>query len=273
MKPAEGRCRVVIEEIQPQIDGGRYPAKRVLGDTVEVTAAIFGDGHDHVAARLTYRSHATGQVRSVRFTPLNNDVWSAKFVVDHLGAWSFSIEAWIDHFDTWVHDLFQRLAAQPDPQEPTQQVTPQDIPLALRTGAIHVDGAAERAVPSDSTKLKRYAQKLRSMADEKLAHYPVSVLRALTEKLTPLLEAYPDTQFATKHPVDLPLWVDRERAQFSAWYELFPRSAGARAGGHGTLRDVEAQLPRIAAMGFDIVYMPPIHPIGEQFRKGKNNAV
>src|ERR1700753_1071482 len=117
MKPKEGRSRVVIEEIQPQIDSGRYPAKRVLGDTVTVTAAIFGDGHDHVAARLLYRPASSPDWRYATFTPINNDMWSADFVVDQLGAWRFTIEAWVDHFDTWMHDLGKRLAAQPDPQE------------------------------------------------------------------------------------------------------------------------------------------------------------
>src|ERR1700712_4097291 len=105
MKPAEGRQRVVIEEIKPKIHSARSPAKRVIGDVVTVTAAIFGDGHDHVAARLLYRPSASKKWFSVPFTPLNNDLWSAQFTVDRIGSWRFTIEAWVDHFDTWIHDL------------------------------------------------------------------------------------------------------------------------------------------------------------------------
>ena len=269
MKPTEGRNRIVIEEVQPQIDGGRYPAKRVLGDVVEVTAAIFGDGHDHVAARLLYRPSSATDWREAPFSPLTNDLWSASFPVDQLGRWSFTIEAWVDHFDTWTHDLEKRLSAQPDPKEPTQQVTPQDIPLALRIGANHLNAAAGRATGKDAAQLKAAIKLFRDLADSKLAYYESPV----TAEIVALALKYPDRSLSTKLSYELPLWVDRERARFSAWYELFPRSCSSVPGQHGTLRDVEPLLPGIAAMGFDIVYMPPIHPIGVAFRKGKNNAV
>jgi starch synthase (maltosyl-transferring) len=288
MKPAEGRHRVVIEEVQPQIEGGRYPAKRVLGDIVEVTAAIFADGHDHVGARLLYRPTNSRQPCSVPFVATTNDMWSAKFQVDQLGDWSFTIEAWIDHYDTWVHDLAKRLAAQPDPHEPTQQIGPQDISLALRIGANHVDEAAVRAAAAvanfadadaedadsaDAAQLKAFALQLRTLADQDLAHYPAATVAFAAEGLATLMAKYPDTQYASSYGKEIPLWVDRERARFSAWYELFPRSASTTPGEHGTLKDVEVKLPTIAAMGFDIVYMPPIHPIGVQYRKGPNNSV
>jgi starch synthase (maltosyl-transferring) len=269
MKPGEGRRRVVIEEIQPQVDAGRYPAKRVLGDLVEVTAAIFGDGHDHVAARLSYRHSSERAWQSASFEPLTNDLWRAEFPVDKLGSWHFTIEAWVDHFDTWVHDLQKRLEAQPDPHEPTQQVTPQDIPVALRIGARLLDDAAERAHGADAKTLAVAAQHLRNLADAELPFYESPIL----PELEALVANYPDLSFSTKLDRELPLWVDRERARFSAWYELFPRSTSPVQGKHGTFRDVEALLPEIARMGFDIVYLPPIHPIGIQFRKGKNNAV
>ncbi|MBB5064744.1 alpha-1,4-glucan--maltose-1-phosphate maltosyltransferase [Granulicella mallensis] len=269
MKPSEGRRRIVIEEIQPQVDAGRYPAKRVVGDLVEVTAAIFGDGHDHVAARLLYRHSSQRKWNSVPFSELSNDLWTATFPVDKVGPWNFTVEAWVDHFDTWVHDLGKRLAAQPDPKEPTQQTTPQDIPLALRIGANHLDAASSRAKGGDAKELKLAAGQLRALAEANLPFYESPI----TAELEALVAKYPDLSFATKYPVELPLWVDRERARFSSWYELFPRSASSVAGRHGTLKDVEARLPEIAAMGFDVVYMPPIHPIGVAFRKGKNNSV
>jgi len=261
MKPNEGRSRVVIEQIEPSVDAGRYPAKRILGDNVRVTAAIFADGHDHIAARLLYRHSSKKQWQAAPFVATTNDMWSAQFPVDMLGEWRFTIEAWIDHFDTWVADLAKRLAAQQDGT--------QDIPLALRIGANHLDAAAARAKGTDAEALKLAARSLHSLAEQSLAEY----LMPISAETIALVASYPDLSFATKYPVELPLWVDRERARFSSWYELFPRSASEMPGQHGTLCDVAARVPEIAAMGFDVLYMPPIHPIGVAYRKGKNNAV
>ncbi len=269
MTPTEGRRRVVIEEIEPRVNDGRYPAKRVIGDNVTVTAAIFSDGHDHVAGRLLYRHSADKDWKSVPFSALPNDLWTAQFPVDRLGSWLFTVEGWVDHFDTWTHDLAKRLTAQPDPAEPTQQVEPQDIPLQLEIGARLVEEAAERAKGSDAARLKADAAALRTLAAKALPRYE----DPLTPELVALVARYPDLRFSTRYAQEMPLWVDRERARFSAWYELFPRSAGASADVHGTFRDVVERLPEIAAMGFDVLYMPPIHPVGMQFRKGKNNNV
>jgi starch synthase (maltosyl-transferring) len=269
MKPTEGRRRVVIEEISPVIDAGRYPAKRCLGDVVTVKAVVFSDGHDHIAARLLYKHSSERKWRSVPMLALTNDIFSAEFLVDKLGNWSFTIEGWVDHFDTWTHDLSKRLNAQPDPQEPTQQVSGQDIPLALRIGAGHLEAAASRAKGPDAKKLQLAADQLIALAEANHPFYESPI----DEALLALAAKYPDLAHATKHEQELPLWVDRERARFSAWYELFPRSCSPIEGRHGTFRDVEERLPEIAANGFDIVYMPPIHPIGVAYRKGKNNAV
>lgn len=269
MKPSEGRRRVVIEEVQPEVNAGRYPVKRVAGDEVTVTAAIFSDGHDHVAAHLLYRHSSEKHWTRTPFAALPNDMWSVHFAVDRLGTWQYTVEAWVDHFDTWVHDLSKRLAAQPDPQQPTQQVEPQDIPMQLEIGAQLVDEAAARATGHDALMLRDAAAELRSLRKKGLPRYenPVS------DELVALVARYPDLAHAVRYDRELPLWVDRERARFSAWYELFPRSTAPVAGQHGTLRDTMKRLPEIAAMGFDILYMPPIHPIGLQFRKGRNNSV
>jgi starch synthase (maltosyl-transferring) len=261
MKPSEGRSRVVIEQIEPSVDAGRYPAKRVLGDIVEVTAAIFADGHDHIAARLLYRHSSQKEWQAAPFSALTNDLWSATFPVDKLGEWRFTVQAWIDHFDTWVADLAKRLAAQQDGT--------QDIPLALRIGADHLDAASARAKGSDAAALKLAGNNLRSLAEQGLAEYAMPI----TAETIALVASYPDLSFATTYAIELPLWVDRERARFSSWYELFPRSASDVPGQHGTLRDVTARVPEIAAMGFDVLYMPPIHPVGVAYRKGKNNSV
>jgi starch synthase (maltosyl-transferring) len=275
MKPAEGRKRVVIEEIQPQVDCGRYPARRILGDRVDVSAAIFCDGHDHVVARVLYKADGEGQWRSAAMTALPNDMWHGSFTVDRLGPWSFTLQGGVDHFDTWTHDLKKRLAAQPDPSSPDparRDLPPQDIPVALTIGALLVDQATVRAATagekSEAGQLKELAASLRALAEKKLAVYDYP-LSAENEEL---VARYPDLRFATTAADELHLWVDRERARFSSWYELFPRSASPNPYRHGTFADVELLLPEIAAMGFDILYLPPIHPIGRAFRKGPNNS-
>jgi starch synthase (maltosyl-transferring) len=270
MKPAEGRRRVIVEDIQPQVDCGRYPAKRCVGDVVTVRAAVFGDGHDHVTARLLYKHSSERKWRYAAMTALPNDFFTATFTVDKIGTWQFNVEGWVDHFDTWVSDLGKRLHAQPDPHEPTQQITgPQDIPLALRMGANLIDAAADRAKGNDQKKLAAAATNLRELADANHPFYASPV----DDALVALVAKYPDLGFSTTPTEPLTLWVDRERARFSAWYELFPRSCSPIEGQHGTFADVEERLPEIAALGFDVLYMPPIHPIGEAFRKGKNNSV
>jgi starch synthase (maltosyl-transferring) len=266
MKPSEGRSRVVIEEITPQVNAGRYPACRILGDLVTVTAAIFADGHDLLSARLLYRHKSERRWRSVPMKPEGNDDWSAGFLVNKLGSWQFTVQGWIDHFETWVRDLNKRLEAQPTDEKPN--LPKQDIPLALRIGAVILEHTAARAKGSDAAQLREVVASLRWMADQNAAFYESPI----TPEIRKLASYYPDLAFATKYPVDLPLWVNRERARYSTWYELFPRSASPIPGRHGTFRDVIDQLPEIAAMGFDILYMPPIHPIGTAYRKGKNNS-
>jgi starch synthase (maltosyl-transferring) len=272
MKPAKGRKRVIIEEIQPQVDCGRYPARRILGDRVDVSAAIFSDGHDHVAAQLLYKPENESNWRFTRMTALPNDMWSASFKVDVLGTWIYTIRAWVDHFETWCYDLKKRLAAQPDPNSPDpakRDLPPQDIPVALNIGARLFDEAAGRAKGIDAQQLKTFATSLRWMADQNSALYDYP----LSPDMEDLAARYPDLSYASMAAKELQLSVDRERARFSSWYELFPRSTSPDPNRHGNFADVEALLSPIAAMGFDILYLPPIHPIGRAFRKGPNNNV
>ena len=266
MKPSEGRSRVVIEEVEPQVNGGRYPACRIVGDKVVVTAAIFADGHDHIGARLLYRHKSERRWRSANMTAVGNDIWTASFTANKLGSWKFSVQGWIDHFDTWSSDLKKRLAAQPTPENP--DLPSQDIPLALRTGANLLEATARRASGADAKHLGEIVASLRWMAEQNAAtyEYPIS------DQIHLLAARYPDLSFATRYEPELPLWVDREKARYSTWYELFPRSASPIPGKHGTFADVEAQLPEIAAMGFDVLYLPPVHPIGTAYRKGPNNS-
>jgi len=299
IKPSQGRSRVVIEHISPQIDGGRHPVCRILGDQVAVTAVIFADGHDHVAARLLYRHDAESDWRFTPMTQGANDLWSGSFTVDRIGQWHYAILGWVDHFDTWVSDLRKRLAAQPIPVESQSiasrareatiasahiatemfdspggleagpQPVSEDVQIAFRTGAVLIEQAASRAEGGDDKSLLESARFLTTLADRNLSFYDFP----LDPEALTLAEKYPDLSLARQSDPVLSLWVDRQRAQFSAWYELFPRSTSTVLGKHGTFADVEAQLPEIAAMGFDILYLPPIHPIGRAFRKGKNNSV
>lgn len=288
MKPPNGRNRVVIEEIKPQVDSGRHPVCRVVGDEVVVTAAIFGDGHDQLGAHLLYRRGNERNWRSTPMTPVNNDIWTGSFKVDKLGQWRFTILGWVDHFVTWESELRKRLAAQGDPAKAVAVADPdaatvpstsggwtvstvtgdQNIPLALRTGAILIKKAAEHASGAEARRLAEAAQLLNEQAERNDAFYDYP----LTDDVVELVKRYPDQTFATIYEPEIPVWVDRERARFSTWYELFPRSTSPAAGKHGTFADVERQLPEIAAMGFDVLYFPPIHPIGRAFRKGPENS-
>jgi starch synthase (maltosyl-transferring) len=284
MKAVHGRRRVVIEDVNPQIDAGRYPVRRISGDEVNVTAAIFADGKDELAARLMYRHSSDSRWRIVPLIAAGNDLWSGAFPVDKLGAWRFTIQGWVDHFATWAKDLKKRIAAQSAPVSTdatsTTKLKPeagieidsnpvaQDVALALRTGARLVHEAALRARRNDAKRLREIAENFEKLAEENRAIYDDPCDEALMD----LVARYPDLANATELEAEMPIWVDRERARFSAWYELFPRSSSPVAGQHGSFRDVEKQLPEIAAMGFDVLYMPPIHPIGRAFRKGPNNS-
>jgi len=297
MKPSNGRRRVVIEEVSPQVDGGRHAVRRIAGDEIAVTAAIYTDGRDEVAARLLYRHSGDPSWWFAPMHAMGNDLWRGTFRVDKLGAWSFCLLGWVDHFATWSGDLKKRIAAQADPAPQVDPVSQsdrvladaipaaaqnpatglnvgsnpaaQDIPLALLSGASLVQEASRRARGSEARRLRQWAQNLEKLAQQERPTYD----DPCDESLIQLMARHPDLKNATRYEMEIPVWVDRERAQFSSWYELFPRSASPTPGLHGTLRDVERQLPEIAAMGFDIVYLPPIHPIGRGFRKGPNNSI
>jgi starch synthase (maltosyl-transferring) len=269
MKPSDGRCRVVIEDVTPQLDGGRFPVCRVAGDILDVRAALFADGHDLLAARVLYRNRGESSWRFAPMEPRGNDIWSGSFLVDQLGEWSFTVLGWIDRFESWAADLRKRIAAQVEGNRGGgAKAGGSDISLALRSGALLLREGASRTNGADALALTREAQSLESQAQNpgRLETYPLS------DEIHRLMTNYPDLRHATRFHLELPLRVDCERARFSAWYEMFPRSASPVPGRHGAFADVERQLPEIAAMGFDILYLPPIHPIGRSYRKGPNNS-
>jgi starch synthase (maltosyl-transferring) len=252
--PADGRIRVVIENVAPAVDGGRFPIKRVAGETVTVEADCFTDGHDALACRLLYRRDDERAWQFVPMTLVVNDRWRAEFVLGAPGRYRYTIVAWVDAFLSWHHEFMRRVEAD-------------DVRIAAQVGASLIDEMAERAEPADRTSLAQWAARLRAERDAARLH-----ALAEDESLAALAARYPDLRHASKHPVELDVAVDRKRAGFSSWYEMFPRSAGA-PDKHGTFRDCEARLPYVAKMGFDVLYLPPIHPIGRERRKGRNNAL
>jgi len=282
--PPNGRRRVVIEDVNPQLDEGRHTVCRVAGDEVVVTAAIFADGKDELAARVLFRHSSDHRWSFAPMHATGNDQWSGAFKADKLGEWRFTLLGWVDHFATWASELRKRIAAQSDPAaidgesgatinghvglDAGSKSGEQDVALALRSGAVLINAAEQRARGNDAKRLREMAQNLEALAGENRSNYS----DPCDEELLQLMRNYPDLANATRYESELPVWADRERARFSSWYELFPRSASPISGQHGTFRDVERQLPEIAEMGFDIVYLPPIHPIGRSFRKGPNNT-
>jgi len=257
--PAAMALRVVIEHVEPQVDDGRFPAKRVVGDTVDVLASIFADGHDVIVAVLRHRRGTSpGQPEEPwRETPMRlaapgTDRWTAPFTVDAVGWYEFAIIAWVDPFATWRRELRLKANAQ------------QDVGLELIEGAHLIREAAARAAQigaarSDAWLLESQADLL-CATDVSLAE---RVEIAAAAQLAEAMFTFADRRHATHH-LPLRIRVDRERARFGAWYEMFPRSAGPDPNRSGTFREAAALLPRIADLGFDVVYLPPIHPIGRR---------
>ena len=246
----------MIENVKPEIDGGRFPIKRVVGEKVAVTADIFADGHDSIATRLLFRKERETAWREVPMRLIENDRWRGEFAVEEVGMYFYTVEGWIDHFRTWQRDLKKRFDAH------------QDLKADLLIGAEWVGEASGRASPEDRKKLLGLQNILTRGKETEEA-----VLTALSKEVTEIMERVLDRKFVSSYGKELPLVVDRERALFSAWYELFPRSCLAAPSQHGAFKDCEELLPEIAKMGFDILYLPPIHPIGKTNRKGKNNVL
>ena len=247
----KGQVRIIIENVQPQVEGGLYAAKRTVGEVVTVTADIFSDGHDHVRARLLYKRTNDTVWSSLEMTNEGNDSWLGSFRAHDKGEYIFTVAAWIDHFDTWYDGIKKKIGAHIDVQ------------LELREGAVmlrKLSGGREET--------------LLALADqfEKRESYEKNITYLVHNDFAEIVKKNPYVEFETVYEKQLSVAVEHKKANFSSWYELFPRSASSD-GRHGTFQDVIRLLPRITAMGFDVLYMPPIHPIGKINRKGKNNTV
>ncbi len=251
----DGRARVIIEGIKPQVDAGRFPIKRVVGQSVTVEADVFTDGHDALRAELCWRRATDDTWQRTAMKPLGNDRFRASFPVEELGRYAYTVEAWVDHLLSWRLELARRVEAE-------------DIASALLQGAALIDAAAARASGDDAEMLRKWAEQLRGSQTATTRQRI-----ALDEDRYALAARYPDRALALRWETELQVIVDPPLAKFSAWYEFFPRSCSPQPGRHGTFRDCEARLRYAAQMGFDIVYVPPIHPIGRIKRKGPNNTL
>jgi starch synthase (maltosyl-transferring) len=258
--PQHGRIRAVIDQVLPAVDGGRFAVKRVAGDTVSVQAHCFTDGHDVLRVLLHWRRENDATAQEVPMKPIGNDVWTAAFVPPEVGRYRYTVSAWVDPFESWRSEMVRRVDAD-------------DIRIASQVGALEIAACGQRARGADRKTLAAWARDLQAMAHDDAADARTIKVLALDDPLTLLAHRYPNREHELVYPVELPLVADRERARFSSWYELFPRSSSPVAGRHGTFKDVQNRLPAIAAMGFDVLYFPPIHPIGMLQRKGKNNAL
>jgi len=255
IKDGDGRNRVIIEGLKPEVDAGRFPIKRTVGEKVFVEADIFTDSHDALSCILLYRKDDESQWRESPMKFLVNDRWQGEFTITQVGQYRYTIQAWVDHFKSWRQGLLKKFDAG------------HDVSTDILTGADLIEEVGKRTPGSDAKKLKEGAISLRS------AKEPSDKIRiAHDEGLAALMAKYSGREYATTYDKELFVVVDRPKARFSAWYEMFPRSCSTETGHHGTFKDCEDRLPYIAAMGFDVLYFPPIHPIGQTHRKGKNNT-
>lgn len=255
-----GQQRVIIENIKPQINCGEFPVKRVINDQVQVTADIFCDSHDVLSAEVLYRYQDEPSWHTVPMEQKLNDLWTAPFKVNKLGAYYYTVRAWVDHFKSWHRDILKRIEAQTD------------YAVDLLIGADIIKEALKKwpDIPTKEEQfLKQAIQEFESK--EKNAEAKVDVI--LSQRLYHVMADYPVRNHVSQLEKELEVSVERGKANFSSWYEVFPRSLSPNGTEHGTFKDVINFLPYVFDMGFDVLYLPPIHPIGKTNRKGKNNSV
>ena len=261
LDPIDKRGRVYIENVTPSVDGGRYPAKATAGDAITVGADLISDGHDLLRAVARYAPAGSDHwvEAELQHDPFR-DRWEGTISPDSLGLWHLNIEAFTDHFGTWRRDLKKRVDAG------------QDVDVELLVGANIIEPRVKKAPKAVRATLQNAVRELRSArAGEGEADDP-RIEVALSPDLFAAMNAVADRADKSELAAPLEITVDRELARFGSWYEFFPRSTG-ESGKHGTFRTAAERLPHIAEMGFDIVYLPPIHPIGDAHRKGKNNSL
>lgn len=250
----QNQTRIIIENVLPQLDCGAFAIKRIIGQKVRVTAAVFSDGHDVLESCVKYKHEADENWQEVRMTPTVNDEWFAEFKVEKQGFYSYLVEGWVDYALNWQHGTERKIQDN------------QHVKSELLEGAEYVRAILPLVNATESDYLKTLEYYFITESE-----YNNAVREASSHELTRIFKKYP-IRFLENKSQELKVYVDRKKALYSTWYEFFPRSASSEEGKHGTFKDCERLLPRVAAMGFDTLYFPPIHPIGEVNRKGKNNA-
>ncbi|MEZ4794179.1 MAG: alpha-1,4-glucan--maltose-1-phosphate maltosyltransferase [Flavobacteriaceae bacterium] len=248
------QTRVIIENVHPQLDGGLHPISCVVNEIILVEADVLADGHDIIAAQLHVKHEGSKKWLEVRMRPMENDCWSAEFKVEKQGFYEYKIVGWVDHALNWQHGIQRKIEA-------GQKVTSE-----LLEGVEYLEEILKKCAEEEKSYLNHLTPLFKNES-----HYDQAILEAVSEKLHAIFTKYPN-KFLYNESAILKAYCDREKARFSTWYEFFPRSASSIEGKHGTFKDCEALLPRVAKMGFDTLYFPPIHPIGEVNRKGKNNT-
>ncbi|HEY8101948.1 MAG TPA: maltotransferase domain-containing protein [Burkholderiaceae bacterium] len=261
--------RIAIESISPTIDCGKYSVKRIVGESVNIEADVFVDGHDKIAVTLLWRTADQAEWQQMRMHAMENDRWSASFPLMRIGRYQFAIEAWRDAFATYRDELEKKTAAG------------LDVALELEEGRLLVEAAADYAEQqsindvADTLKALNKALKPAKTRDKSKAPFNDAerIAALLSERTAEAMRNADPRPFAVRSDPIFRIEVDRTAAQFSSWYELFPRSQTNDPARHGTFNDVIKRLPLIKAMGFDTLYFPPIHPIGRKNRKGRNNSL
>jgi len=247
---------IAIENVEPEIEGGRWPIKRAVGDTVDVAADIFKEGHDVLQARVVWRPADAREWQEAPMRPTENDRWTGSFTVDRNTRYVYGVLAFTDVYGSWRADFQKRLAAA------------QDVRSELLEGLRLVEDAAQRCTDaSERGRLHAYADRWRSSEPRDAAEL------AISQELSEVMDRWPDRSDETRYRTELCMIVDRVAARFAAWYEIFPRSQGTDPSRSASFREAEARIPAIARMGFDTLYMTPIHPIGTTNRKGPNNSL
>ena len=246
--------RVIIEHVYPQLDCGDHYIKRVTGEIVNIKADIIPDGHDVVQAAVLYKHEKDKEWSENRMQPTFNDEWKGSFKVKKQGFYLYKVQAWIDHPMSWQQGSIRKIN------------DGQHIKSELLEGANYLNAIVKKATDSEKSLIAGYFE---AVKEEATFHEAYAIIKS--KELQDLLFKYPD-KFLANTSKELRVYVDRLKARFSTWYEFFPRSASEHPGKHGTFKDCERLLPRVAQLGFDVLYFPPIHPIGEVNRKGRNNT-
>ncbi|MCK5402063.1 MAG: alpha-1,4-glucan--maltose-1-phosphate maltosyltransferase, partial [Flavobacteriaceae bacterium] len=250
----QNQKRVVIDYISPQINAGEFSIKRVVNEIVLVTAHVLVDGHDVIAASVLCKHEKVKKWKEVRMQHLTNDEWSASFTVKKRGFYTYKVEGWVDYALNWQHGISRKIE---DDQEVSSEIL---------EGVEYIKAISKKATATE----KKYLKHIQDIFSDK-EKYNESVAEAISDKLHRLFIKYPE-KYLVNSSQEFKVYVDRLKARFSTWYEFFPRSASKKEGVHGTFKDCEKLLPRVSQMGFDTLYFPPVHPIGEVNRKGKNNS-